>query len=276
MIPSDTTINILGFEVTTQTRPELLRVMADWIIAREHCHHLMALNPIKVCRARNESSLAEHIRRADLVYPDAFGIAWAMKKFSGKTFLPIPGVELMFDLMQLANMYEFRVFLLGAAQGVIESAKTIFTKNYPSANIVGIRNGYLINESNTADVIDQVISSQPHIVLVGMGALIQENLIQQIATDSVARNQVIPLLMGVGGSFDAVTGHVHRPPQWMLHMHLEWLFRLVQQPLRAPRMIALPKFAMLVLGKKYLKLRLDYTFDNFENRFVTIPEKVKA
>ena len=105
-----------------------------------------------------------------------------------------------------------------------------------------------------------ILKKKPDIVFVGMGALVQENLIMKIKNYCDSQQLVIPLLMGVGGSFDAITGAVPRPPRWMLTMHLEWFFRLLQQPLRAPRMLALPHFALLVLGKKWFKLSIDYKY----------------
>jgi len=254
MSPSENTINILGFETSSLSQSELIRQVHGWIDGHSETRHLMALNPIKVCRARKEPHLAGYIRRADLVYPDAFGIAWAMGIFSGKKFNPIPGVELMYDLMQLANKFKLRVYLFGALQQVVEQTAKMFSSTYPDARIVGLRNGFFMNEADKSDAIGHIVSSQPDIVFVGMGALIQEECIEKIRLRAEESHTAIPVLMGVGGSFDAVTGHVPRPPRWMLRLHLEWFFRLIQQPFRAPRMIALPKFSLLVLGKKYLNL----------------------
>ena len=256
MTESETTINVLGFHTSTLTREQTLQTVQQWIKERKKSCHLMALNPIKVCRARKEAKLAEHIWNADILYPDAYGIAWAMSVFSGKKYPPIPGCDLMYDLMRMASENKYRVFLLGASQEIIERTKKLFQKDYPHAEIVGIRNGYFKNESETQETLMQIMTLKPDIVLVAMGALIQENWIERIRQKASESSSVIPVCMGVGGSFDAVTGNVPRPPRWMLNMHLEWLFRLIQQPFRAPRMLALPHFALLVLKSRILNNRV--------------------
>ncbi|MBL7959764.1 WecB/TagA/CpsF family glycosyltransferase [bacterium] len=260
MIESNKTINVLGFHTSTLSREEILTLVANWITNREDSHHLMALNPIKVCRARKEKALAIHIANADLLYPDAYGIAWAMTQFSGTKYPTIPGCDLMYDIMKLASENKYRVFLLGSSQAIVEKTKDIFQRDYAGAAIVGIRNGYFKNDDDIQSVLSQIINIQPDIILVAMGALIQENWIEMIRTKTRQASIVIPMCMGVGGSFDAITGNVPRPPAWMLRLHLEWLFRLFQQPFRAPRMLALPQFALLVLIKKIFKIDTDYHF----------------
>ncbi len=258
MISSEETVSVLGFPTSTLDRDGLLETVRRWIQDRSQSRHLMALNPIKVCRARKERALADHIFSADLVYPDAFGISWAMRRFAGRPFRPIPGCDLMFDIMNLASTNGWRVFLLGATEQTVQKTRRHFENRYPGARVVGARNGYFQSESEKLSALTSITESRPDVVFVGMGALVQEEWIARIAAAARASNVVIPLLMGVGGSFDAVTGNVPRPPHWMLRAHLEWLFRLIQQPFRAPRMVAIPKFALLVLAKKYLRLDTDY------------------
>lgn len=266
MVNSDNTLNVLGFQTSTLSREEILRTIVFWIESRTASYHLMALNPIKVCRARKEKVLADHIAHADLIYPDAYGIAWAMTILSGKKYPTIPGCDLMYDLMKIATEKHYRVFLLGSSQTVVEKTKYIFQHDYPGATVVGIRNGYFKNEDDTQTALSEIIHTQPDIVFVAMGALVQENWIEKIRNTAARESSIIPLCMGVGGSFDAVTGNVRRPPAWMLRLHLEWLFRLFQQPFRAPRMLALPHFAFLVLAKKIFKINTDYCFADAKNR----------
>ncbi len=258
MTEKEKTINVLGFHTSTLTRQEILQTVRQWITARTGSYHLMALNPIKVCRARKENDLADRIRSADILYPDAFGIAWAMSTFSGKKYPTIPGCDLMYDLMRMASENKCRVYLLGANEATVRQTAEIFRRDYPGANIVGLRNGYFKDDQEKQDTLNDIIRLSPDIVFVAMGALIQENWIEAIRGKARENSSVVPVCMGVGGSFDAVTGNVPRPPRWMLRMHLEWLFRLLQQPFRAPRMLALPHFALLVLAKKLLGVNTDH------------------
>lgn len=251
------TLNILGFPTTDMTEKEIIETVYEWLAHRDRSRHLMALNPIKVCRARKEPELARHILEADLVYPDAFGIAWAMRLFGKKNHQPIPGCDLMLRLLKIAEEKQYSVFLIGSQQEVIEKAKRKILGDYPKLKITGIRNGFFHSEEDYRQLLDEITAVKPDIIFVGMGALLQENLIQRIRRHSENKGFVIPLLMGVGGSFDAITDTVKRPPRWMLSLHLEWLFRLFQQPFRAPRMLALPHFAILILMKRWFNLSVD-------------------
>jgi N-acetylglucosaminyldiphosphoundecaprenol N-acetyl-beta-D-mannosaminyltransferase len=276
MLASESTINILGFPTTTLSREDIVSLVDTWVKERSASRHLMALNPIKVCRARREPDLASHIREADVVYPDAFGIAWAMRVFSGKKYPTIPGCDLMFDVLNLASRNHYKVFLFGSAQPVLERTRDSLLEQYPGLTITGIRNGYFKNDEEKEEAVAEILSCKPEIIFVGMGALIQENWITRIQHAAKTENDIIPVCMGVGGSFDAVTGNVPRPPRWMLDMHLEWLFRLIQQPFRAPRMLALPQFALLVLAKRVLGLNTDYSWNTHKTQTSQVMQKAEA
>lgn len=258
MKAGEQTIQVLGFPTSSMDRTSILQTVERWITNRDACHHLMALNPIKVYRARKERELAAHILEADLVYPDGVGISWAMSLFTGKTFRPIPGCDLMLDLMSMASANANRVFLFGASESVVSKTREVFQKQYPGARIVGIRHGFFSHEEERAEATRQILAANPDMVFVAMGARIQEDWIDRLKETANRQGVVIPLLMGVGGSFDAATGELPRPPKWMLKWHLEWLSRLLRQPTRIIRMSALPVYAMLVLGKHFLRLDLDY------------------
>jgi len=158
----------------------------------------------------------------------------------------------MLDVAHVAANAGYRIYLLGASDGVNQRARTEFMRREPNLQITGYHSGYFQNRDDEQATVNNIISVSPDIVFVGMGALIQERWITRIRMGCRERNVVIPLLMGVGGSFDAITGTVRRPPRWILDLHLEWFFRLLQQPFRAPRMLALPRFAFQVLKSRYL------------------------
>ena len=245
-------IDVLGFSTTTLSYDGLVEEVERWIEHRDQSRHLLALNPIKVCRSRQEPELAELLQTADLIYPDAYGIAWAMGVLTGDRYRPIPGCDLMQSIMQQAARKQNRIYLIGSKPDVIEQLEGVIRERFGRLVIVGQRHGYFSDESERRIVAEEIITAEPDIVFVGMGAWLQENFIALLKQSANEHAVVIPLLMGVGGSFDALTGHVRRPPDWMLRMHLEWLYRLLQQPFRAPRMIALPKFALLVLRDRFL------------------------
>ena len=259
------TVDVLGFPTVKATRTEILQMVDGWISERASSNHLMALNPIKVCRARKEPELDELLHKANIIYPDAYGIAWAMRRLAnGHKYMPIPGVDLMLDILKLGHDRNYSIYLVGARQDVVESLRDLIEEQYSGIRVLGIRNGYFADEGAKSNLIAEILNQSPDIAFVGMGARIQEELIVGIQAAAEVSQRHIPLLMGVGGSFDAITGHVPRPPKWMLTMHLEWLYRLVKQPFRAPRMLALPKFAGLILMQKIISgVVCDRLFDRF-------------
>jgi N-acetylglucosaminyldiphosphoundecaprenol N-acetyl-beta-D-mannosaminyltransferase len=225
-------------------REDLLAAVPS-MVAGGGCHHLVALNPIKVMRALEEPELRAAIEEATVVYPDGVGIAWALRVLHGERLPALPGCELMEDLLRLGARERWRVFLVGARPEVLAGAAERLAREHPRLEIAGTMHGYFPDAERDA-VIARVIAARPHLLLVAMGAHRQESFVRALA----ARGGV-PLVLTVGGSLDAFAGALPRPPRWMLRLRLEWLYRLVRQPFRAPRMVALPRFACRVLRLRY-------------------------
>jgi N-acetylglucosaminyldiphosphoundecaprenol N-acetyl-beta-D-mannosaminyltransferase len=212
---------------------------------RGGCHHLVALNPIKVMRALEEPDLRAAIEEAAVVYPDGHGITWALRLLHGERLKALPGCELMEDLLRLAGREGWRVFLVGARPEVLERVEERFAREIPRLEVAGAMHGYFPDEERAA-VVARVIAARPHLLLVAMGAHRQEAFVREVAAAGG-----VPLILTVGGSLDAYSGVVPRPPRWVLNLRLEWLYRLLRQPFRAPRMVALPRFACRVLRLRY-------------------------
>jgi N-acetylglucosaminyldiphosphoundecaprenol N-acetyl-beta-D-mannosaminyltransferase len=235
---------LLGIPVDLVRREDLLRAVPE--MKREGgSHHLVALNPIKVMRAQHEADLRAGIEEAAVVYPDAVGISWALRTLYRERIDVLPGCDLMGDLLDVAARESWSVFLVGAKPEVLEQMRARLEQDKPGLRIAGARDGYFADEERGA-IVESVITSKPDLLLVAMGAHRQETFVRAVQ----ARGEV-PVIMTVGGSFDAYVGAVPRPPPWMLRLRLEWLYRLVKQPFRAPRMIALPRFACRVLRLRY-------------------------
>jgi N-acetylglucosaminyldiphosphoundecaprenol N-acetyl-beta-D-mannosaminyltransferase len=236
--------DLLGLPVDLVRREDLLKAVPG--MAREgRCHHLVALNPIKVMRALEEPELREAIEEASVVYPDGVGITWALRKLHGTRLPVLPGCELMQDLLDLAGREGWRVFLVGARPPVLEAVRARLAREIPRLEVAGAMHGYFPDAEREA-VIARVLAARPHLLLVAMGAHRQEAFVRDLA----ARGGV-PIVLTVGGSLDAYSGTVPRPPRWILRLRLEWLYRLLRQPFRAPRMVALPRFACRVLRLRY-------------------------
>jgi N-acetylglucosaminyldiphosphoundecaprenol N-acetyl-beta-D-mannosaminyltransferase len=235
---------ILGLPVDLVRREELLAACPG-LVRKGGCHHIVALNPIKVMRAEEEPDLRASIEEAAIVYPDGVGISWALRVLHGVRVPVLPGCELMEEMLALAGRERWRVFLVGARPEVLARMQERLAREHPRAAIAGVMHGYF-PDAERAAAVARVVAARPDLLLVAMGAHRQETFVREVAAAGG-----VPLMLTVGGSFDAYAGALPRPPRWMLRLRLEWLYRLLRQPFRAPRMLALPRFACRVLRLRY-------------------------
>ncbi len=187
------------------------------------------------------------INSADLVTPDGSGIVWAARYLGEPVPERVTGIDLMREICKQAHYNGWKIFLLGGAPGVAAEAAEQLQIEYPNIKIVGTHHGYF-PEDEERNVMELIKSAGPDIIFVALGAPRQEFWIK-----SHQENLPVKVAVGVGGSFDVVSGRVKRAPQWMQRLRLEWLARLIKEPWRAKRMLALPKFVLLVMKSKSLQ-----------------------
>lgn len=238
-------ISVLGIWVDSLTMEEAVSRCETFIVRRKP-HLVATANAEMIMMAQQDKELASILTAADVVVPDGAGVVWAARHQG----LPMPervaGFDLTQRLLALSAEKGYKVYMFGGAPGIADQARLAAEKKYPNLKIVGVRDGYFM-ETDVESIIDEIHSAQPDILLVALGVPKQEKWISQ-HKDILN----VPLSMGVGGTFDVMAGAVTRAPLWMQRANLEWLYRLVSQPSRALRMLALPRFALQVLmGKKY-------------------------
>ena len=137
----------------------------------------------------------------------------------------VPGIDLMESLMQSANVNGHKVFLFGAKEEVVKTVSSHYNKIFKGSVVTGYRNGYY-SESEELEIIEQINNSGAQMLFVAIPSPQKEYFINKHR----AKLSNILLLMGVGGSFDVISGNVIRAPRWMQDNGLEWLFRLLQEP----------------------------------------------
>jgi len=205
-------------------------------LVEEGGHHLVAtVNPEFVMRARADPEFARVLESASLCIPDGQGVVWAARRQGCEMSGPVTGVDLIPPLAELCVRHGWRMFLLGAAPGVADELARRLRAEHPQLEIDAAA------DDESAELVSE---KRPHVLLVAFGAPKQEMWI-----DRVARAAGVPVAMGVGGSFDYLTGRVPRAPAWMRRARLEWLFRLGRQPWRLKRMAVLPRYAIGVLAQ---------------------------
>ena len=200
---------------------------------------IVTLNAEMTMLARRNADLGAVIRTADLVVPDGAGVVWALAR-QGVKVKRSPGIELAWSLLNYAEAHGWRVALVGASPEVMERLSDRLAQQSPELQLVYAEHGYQ-DASDWPELEARLRRLSPDLVLVALGVPLQEIWIQRM------RDQLPGLWMGVGGSFDVWSGLKQRAPAWTSRLQLEWLYRLLQDPSRWKRYLALPQFAWAVL-----------------------------
>lgn len=236
---SNPQLSVLGLPV------HILDDCAGWLMERLHQglgSHVVTLNAEMAVQAEQNPALANAIRSADLVIPDGAGVVLYLR-MRGKSVRRLPGIELAESLLQQAGKLPDSepVFFFGGSPGVAAQAAANWQQKVNGLSII-CQHGYLSKEQEK-DLHETLKKIQPRIIFVGLGVPRQEFWIAE-------NRHLCPqsIWVGVGGSFDIWAGTKTRAPAVFRDNHLEWLYRLYQEPWRWRRMLALPQFALKALG----------------------------
>lgn len=234
---------ILGVPFSTRGFRETITYMVERIESGQKTHVVTA-NPEIVMMAREQQGFRSIVEQAYVV-PDGIGIVYAAKWTNQPIYERVTGVELVEALMAEAEKHEWRVYLLGAAPDVIGQAARNLAARYPKARLVGYHDGYF-QKDKEEQIVQEIADAQPHLLFVALGAPRQEYWMAQYRERLNAS-----LMMGVGGSFDVISGKVKRAPEIWQKLHLEWFYRLASEPSRWKRQLAIPRFVVTVLKEKW-------------------------
>jgi len=234
-------VPILGVAIDDVIEAEAV-ALADSMIGAGGPHQICTVNPEFVMEARRSPAFAAVLAAADLRTPDGFGLLLAARYLGTPLRGRVTGVALTDRLAALAAARGYRIFLLGAAPGVAQAAGAALQARRPGLTIVGAFAGSP-HPRHEPFLRQLIAAARPDILLVAYGHPRQDLWI--------ARNQPqlgVPLAVGIGGVFDELAGRVPLAPSWMQRLGLKWLFRLMTQPQRLPRIIdAVPRFMWQVV-----------------------------
>jgi len=240
-----------------RNRIAVLNVMIDVVTMQEavdrvksfinlgHPHLVVTPNAEMIMMANDDNSLAQIINNADLVVPDGAGVVWAARYNDDVMPERVAGYDLVQNLLAVAATENYRIYMLGGAPGIVDKARLVAEERYPGVQIVGTRHGFFA-KNDEPEIVSNIKASHPDILLVALGVPRQEKWLSEYSKQIAA-----PVAIGVGGTFDVMAGTVRRAPLWMQNANLEWLYRLISEPRRAIRMLALPRFVMRVIISKY-------------------------
>jgi N-acetylglucosaminyldiphosphoundecaprenol N-acetyl-beta-D-mannosaminyltransferase len=234
-------LRILGVRVDDVTCDEVLALIEEYRQSGAP-HQIMTPNPEFVMIARKNAEFRALLDRVDLAPADGFGLRWAAHMTGERIRELVPGSELVPILAELGAVRGERWFLLGAAEGVADAAGKELQRRFPGLHIAGTWSGSPAPEEDEA-ICRRIEAAMPvDVLLVAYGAPRQDLWI--------SRNQPrlrIPVAMAVGGTFDFLAGRSRRPPRIAKRLNLIWLFRLINEPWRWRRQLALIHFVGLVL-----------------------------
>ncbi len=206
--------------------------------------HLIGVNADKLLQMRDDSEMDAIVRRCEVVNADGASMVMAAQRLGEPVPERVAGIDLMGELCSLAEREGYRVFLLGAKREVVERTRDVLIGEHPRIEIAGIRDGYFGEEEFDA-VAEDVRESGAQITFVGITSPKKERLIERFRDLGLKGAYV-----GVGGSFDVVSGAIPRAPMWMQRAHLEWLFRMMQEPGRLTKRYVVGNARFMALLRK--------------------------
>lgn len=198
----------------------------EWCLGPRASHTVVTANAAIVCMMRRDASLREACRNGDLVLPDGMSVVWT-SRLAGVPFPErVTGVDLMGRLLEAASAHRLRIYLLGARAEVVSELARRSVREYPGLAIAGFRDGYFGPGDEDA-VVEDIRRAAPHMLFVGMPSPFKETWCER-HRDALQ----VPVIMGVGGTFDVLAGYVRRAPRALQSMGMEWAWRLAMEPRR--------------------------------------------
>ncbi len=233
------TVSILGLSVHNVTMEQALDRI-DAFVKEGGPHHVVTSDSSMLVMAQEDAALREIVAGAELVTPDSSGVLWASGRYGAPLVAKVSGVEIVERLCARSPERGYRLFFLGAGPGVAEQAAARMADKYPGARVVGARDGFFSAAEND-DVVKEIAVLNPDILCVAMGIPKQE---KWIAANRNALGAAV--LIGVGGTFDVLSGNVRRAPVLFQKARLEWLWRVASNPRKIGKVLLLPRFMRMV------------------------------
>ncbi len=240
---------LLGVRVDRITQRQAIERIDELVVQHQEspttspCQQVVTVNTEFVMMAQYNTVFRTIINHAALVVADGIGIVWGTQYIGRPTPERVTGTDTLVELAKLCANKGYRLYLLGAAPGVAEEAAIRLQMLAPGLQIAGTYAGSPSPAEEDA-IIERVRRAKADILCVAFGAPAQEIWI--------ARNLSrlpIGVAMGVGGAYDFLSGRQLRAPRTMQRLGLEWLYRLYREPWRWRRMLAIPRFMLLVALK---------------------------
>lgn len=214
----NTTIDVLDEQQT-------VNLVEEYVLENEPLH-LIGVNADKINALNSNKRLAEIINSCGVINADGASVVLASKFLKKPLPERVAGIDLMQRLIELSAEKNYSVYFLGAKKYIVEKTAQIVKHEYPKLNIVGVHDGYF-EEADWSKIAGELKNANPNFIFVGITSPMKEYLVEFLQAKGCRG-----VFMGVGGSFDVISGMIPRAPRWMQSINLEWFYRVMQEPRR--------------------------------------------
>lgn len=211
-------MEILGIRIDNFSKQEILEKI-EFFLKEEKFHQIATVNPEFILRAQNDREFKKILNETKLNVADGIGIRYAFLRYGRWLKVRMAGVDLMNEILRFANEKKLSLFLVIHKDGLSSygEIKNFLNEKYPQIKISG-------GDFNPKKTKKWPKPKACQLIFCNFGFPQQEKFL------NFAKNDTLNLAMGVGGSFDFLTGKVQRAPIWMRKIGLEWLWRLILEP----------------------------------------------
>jgi N-acetylglucosaminyldiphosphoundecaprenol N-acetyl-beta-D-mannosaminyltransferase len=215
---------LLGLSFDAVTMEVAVTRCLEFCRGSRSSHTVITANASHLCMMRHNPELARACRAAHLTLADGMSVVWALRASGQPVPERVAGVDLMARLLGMAGARRLRVYFLGARSEVVTALVETSRIKHPGIEIAGFRDGYFGLDDHLS-IVEEIRASRPDILFVGMPSPFKETWCEHHR-----QRLEVPLIMGVGGSFDVLAGFIRRAPRWAQALGLEWFWRLLMEP----------------------------------------------
>lgn len=247
------TVEMFGMAISNVTFEEVCGRIAQRV-ARRDPGFVVTPNVNHVCLNHRDPAFREAYREAFLALPDGKPVMWASRLFGVPLQQKLSGSDMVPRLTRFAAGRGFSVFFFGGSPGTAERAAEILQRENPGLRVAGCHFppfGFETDPELSAAAVEAVRAAAPDICFVALGSPKQELWMRDRH-----RECGVPVCIGVGASFDFISGRIRRAPRWLQEIGFEWLWRLIMEPRRLwRRYLVEDSFFLLLLWREYFAQR---------------------
>lgn len=243
-------IKFMNTEIDNLTMSEALDKI-DELISENKNAYVVTPNVDHIIQLERGGEIVDVYKHADLILCDGKPLVWISKWYKTPIREKISGSDLFPLLCERAAQKGYKMFFLGAAEGIAAKAASNLEKRFPGLDVCGVYSppfGFEKDEEEMSKITKMIKDAAPQILIVGLGAPKQEKFIYENRA-----KLGVPISLGLGASLDFEAGNIKRAPKWMADHGLEWFYRITQDPKRLAKRYLVDDRKIVKLAFKYKK-----------------------